>query len=104
MLSFKNQVKKVMPVEFIDGTVISVLMPTKRIMDNLLQIQNELNNKKGNESIDMIYEILSEVCSRNAEGTKITKEYLEEILDLSDITLLFHAYIDFTHEITSNPN
>ena len=101
MLSFKNIKKKCMPVEFVDGTMVSVYLPTKAIFDNMIAMDTE---KMQNTDVSEFYQIVAELISRNAENKKITAEYLEKTLDFEDLKLLYTAYSEFVLEVMNSPN
>ena len=87
-LNFNKVKKTYLTVTFSDedNTTIMIGTPTKAIMDDLLELQDELNNINEDEtdldSTDNLYSACAKVMSRNKGGVKISKEFLEEIFDL----------------------
>lgn len=106
MLDFTKAQKKILNIKLIDGNTLMVRMPTKRVFDLLSSLEDNLRNLQLNnkEQIDEVYSLTAEVLSNNLQGRKVDKEYLGEILDVEDITILFASYIDFVHGRVKDPN
>lgn len=106
MLDFTTANKKFLNVKLIDGNVIMVRMPTKKIFDELIDLEDNLRNlDMGNrEQIEEVYNITARVLSNNLQNKEITNEYLSEIFDVEDITILFNSYINFVQGRASDPN
>lgn len=109
-LNFNKVKKTYLTVTFSDedNTTIMIGTPTKAIMDDLLELQDELNNINEDEtdldSTDNLYSACAKVMSRNKGGVKISKEFLEEIFDFEDITIFFDTYMKFIDEVTNRKN
>lgn len=109
-LNFNKVKKTYLTVTFSDedNTTIMIGTPTKAIMDDLLELQDELNNINEDEtdldSTDNLYSACAKVMSRNKGGIKISKEFLEEIFDFEDITIFFDTYMKFIDEVTNGTN
>lgn len=106
MLDFRSAKKKFLNITLIDGNVIMVRMPTKKIFDELISLDDNLRNLEiGNkEQINEVYNITSRILSNNLQNKRIDSEYLSEIFDIEDITILFTNYVNFVHGRTSDPN
>jgi hypothetical protein len=106
MLDFTKVPKKFLNVKLIDGNTILVRMPTKRIFDVLMNLQNNLSNLKldDKEQVDFIYGLTSEILSNNLKNEKIDSEYLSGLLDVEDIQILFNSYLNFVTGHTIDPN
>lgn len=106
-LNFKTAKKTFLTVTLIDGTVLLIGTPTKRVFDALTTIQNGLKadvSDIDDNTLDEIYEACAYAMSRNKAGKVITKEYLEEIFDIEDILLFFNAYVNFIETLTDQKN
>lgn len=105
-INFKTRKKDFFTVTFNDDTVIFVSTPTKAIFSALTEMQNGLTDvdNASEESIDSLYEACAVVMSRNKNGKKITREYLEEQLDFEEIVAFFYGYMEFIGEIGASKN
>lgn len=106
MLDFRKVPKKFLNITLIDGKAILVRMPTKKIFDILVTLENnlsalELNNK---EQIAYIYDLTAEILSNNLKNEKIDSDYLAGLLDVEDIQILFKSYVNFVTGFTNVPN
>lgn len=103
-----------------DGTeyehVIQVGMPKKRVYDAMLDIQSllediaELPESERKESeiykkqIDELYRLVGVILSNNMAKEKITKDWVEEVMDFEQIKRLLVDYTKFCKGEASNPN
>lgn len=106
MLDFTKTKKRFLSVKLTDGTTIMVRMPTKRVFDLLVDLQDalaslELDDK---EQVDYVYTLTAEILSNNLQGQKIAKEYIEQLLDIEDIQIFFLEYVKFVTGQVSDPN
>lgn len=106
MLDFTKVQKRVLNVKLADGNVILVRMPTKRMFDLIIEMQNTLSALEiaNTEQVDYVYQMAAELLSNNLQGKKIEKEYVEKLFDIEDIMIFFNAYVDFVTGQTSDPN
>ena len=106
MLDFTKVQKRVLNVKLADGNVILVRMPTKRMFDLIIEMQNTLSALEiaNTEQVDYVYQMAAELLSNNLQGKKIEKEYVEKLFDIEDIQILFEAYVNFVAGQTSDPN
>lgn len=106
MLDFTKTKKKFLNVKLIDGNTVMVRMPTKKIFDELIDLEDNLRNlDMGNrEQIEEVYNITARVLSNNLQNKEISSEYLSEIFDVEDISILFSSYINFVKGRSSDPN
>lgn len=106
MLDFTKIKKKFLNIKLIDGTTILVRMPTKKVFDTLLNLQDNLSDLKleDKEQIAFVYDLTAEILSNNLENKKIESDYIAGILDIEDIQTLFMAYVQFVTGITNVPN
>lgn len=98
-LDLRNIKKDFFPFTFKDGKKIFVTMPTKKIFDELSNI-----DENSDESTDQIYSALASALSRNKSKTKITKEYLEQNVDIEEVIIIFKGYVDFVSENANQKN
>lgn len=106
MLDFRKVPKKFLNVTLIDGKVILVRMPTKRIFDILINLQNNLSALKldDKEQVSYVYDLTAEILSNNLKNEKIDSDYLAGLLDVEDIQILFKSYVNFVTGFTNVPN
>lgn len=106
MLDFTKTKKKFLNVKLIDGNTISVRMPTKKVFDILLNLQDNLSDLKleDKDQIAFVYDLVAEILSNNLENKKIESDYIAGILDIEDIQALFMAYVQFVTGYTNVPN
>lgn len=97
MLNLDLNKKQVLPIVFESGVTISVLPPTKKIVDRMTELTSVTD-------LAPIYDLLSQTLSRNTEKIEITREFLENKIDVFDIKLIFAEYTKFIKEITADPN
>lgn len=109
-LDFNNVPKKYLTVTLADEnkTTLMIGTPTKQIMDDLIVLR-DLKDSVGEEGADSevmdgLFAVCARIMSRNKGGITIEKELLEEIFDFEDITIFFHAYMDFVNEINKSKN
>lgn len=111
-LNFATAKKKFLTITFIDGEKILVRVPTKRIMDELVNMKSafeELESQEGEEkndsaALDEIYEITADIMSNNIKKKKIEVDYLSEVLDIEDLMIFFNTYMDFVNELKTVKN
>lgn len=105
-LNFNSLTKKYLTVTLNDekNTTILVQSPTKKVMDYLIEMDKNASDENSIEQIDSLYYICAEIMSRNMSKTKITKEYLEETLDIEDVITFFRTYLDFINLQTKGKN
>ena len=108
-LNFNKINKKKFTITLNDenNTTLILLNPTKRIMDNLLELytnSNEISDQNESEQIDLIYQTCAEILSRNINKVKISKEMLEDIFDIEDINILMEEYFKFVNNQISEKN
>lgn len=97
MLDFTKIQKKVLNIKLIDGNEILVRMPTKRVFDMLMDLQDNLSNLKLEDKaqIALVYDLTAKVLSNNLLGKQIDGDYLADLLDVEDISILFSSYVEF---------
>lgn len=106
-LNFNKIKKQYMTVTLPDEgeTVLMIGTPTKRILDEFVVLQTSVNNGVSNDdALDRMFGLCAEIMSFNKGGIKITKEHLENIFDLEDITVFIQAYTEFITEVTNQKN
>lgn len=106
MLDFRKAVKRYMQISMIDDKNILVRMPTKAVFEKLMAMESlmkslDLDNL---DAVDQIYSIASEILSNNMKGEYISTEYIAELMDIEDITLLMQSYIAFCTGQAASPN
>lgn len=106
MLDFTKSAKRSMNVILIDGQSLMLRMPTKRVFDALVGIRSRISTLQMDdmESINEVYELLAVIMSNNLTHTKITVDYLADIIDFEDISRLYTDYMQFVTGVASDPN
>jgi len=106
MLDFTKTKKRFLNVKLVDGTEIMVRMPTKKVFDSLISLQENLNSLEldNTEQIKFVYDLTAEIMSNNLQSKKIDSEYIAEMLDIEDIQIFFLEYVKFVTGQVSDPN
>jgi len=106
MLDFSKAKKRFMQIKMIDGKNILVRMPTKKIFEKLMDMESLMKSLDIDNlgAVDQIYIIASEILSNNMKGEQIPVEYLSELMDIEDITMLMESYIGFCTGQAASPN
>ena len=106
-LDFRNIKKSYFTVTLPDedNTTLMICPPTKAIMDEFISLKDMLSTENlGDDTIDTIYELCTQIMNRNKGGVKLSKQYLEEIFDFTDIIVFIQGYTAFITEMTSSKN
>ena len=106
MLDFTKSSKRFMAINLIDNTSLMLRMPTKRVFDALVSIRARLTNLKLDDlqTIDEVYALLAIILSNNLNHIEVSVEYLSELLDFEDVSILYSGYMDFVKGVTTDPN
>lgn len=106
MLDFTKTSKRRLDINLIDGKSVCVRMPTKRVFDALLQLQERMAGLSvtGIDQITDVYNMVAQILSNNLANEKLTPEYLEDLLDIEDVQVIIAAYMEFVGGIISHPN
>ena len=103
-LNFQKQNKKFLTITFYDGEKILVKGPKKRVMDNIVNLSNSLDeaneNKADMETIDELYRACTDIMNNNMENKILTQEYIEDQLDFEDLTECFNQFMEFITDFT----
>lgn len=104
-LNFNNTKKKFLVVTLNNEqrTKLLIKTPTKLLMEKIFQMQKDIDEVDEN-NLDEVYELLSEIMSRNVKNIKISAKELEEILDFEDIFIFFNCYTNFINGIVKSKN
>ena len=110
-LNFNKIKKQYMTVTLADKdeTTIMIAPPTKKMMDDLIVLQENLQKLEDNEdetteATEDLYSACARIMSRNKGGIEITTEFLSDIFDFEDIFIFFNAYMEFITEVTNQKN
>lgn len=109
-LNFTRAKKTFLTVTMPDDKKILVRNPTKKIMDNLSDLGEDFKTIEaegedtvdGREAVGRIYETSALILSNNLAREKITVDYLEDVLDIEDLIILFDSYTDFINGLQVN--
>lgn len=106
--NFNNLKKQFLTTTLPDenNTTIFVLIPSKKLMDDLVHLELTLQNSDttADAIIDDLYSLVAKLMSRNKTGVVITKEKLEECVDFEDLLAYFKVYTAFVHKFTNSKN
>ena len=90
------------------NTTLKIYTPTKNTMDYLYNLQNKFSESDEadlDESFtDELYTACSKVMSRNKDNIKISKEFLDNIFDVEDLTIFFTAFMEFIEKVINGKN
>ena len=105
-LDFTTQKKEYLTVKLNDdkGTVLMIGTPTKKILEEFVLINEQMNNQVTADVVNDIYNVCAKIMSFNKGGIKITPDDLGEFFDLGDITLFFEVYGEFMTTVTGAKN
>ena len=92
-----------------EKTTLMLTMPTKRDMERLISMSENLQAMKDTSDVDLdimddLYIICAELMSRNKADIEVMPEQLEKCMDFEDIMLFFTTYMNFINDITSVKN
>ena len=106
MLDFTKSSKRFMAINLIDDTSLLLRMPTKRVFDALVSIRDRLSNLKLDDlqTINEVYALLAVILSNNLNHIEVSVEYLSDLLDFEDVSILYSGYMDFVKGVTTDPN
>lgn len=90
-ISKNSQPKGTFTAEFIDENDKKIIVSVFPAKIKHLKKAGELDGKS-TDSVNQITEFLSEVLSFNKEKIKISQEFLEDVLDISELSELFEDY------------
>ena len=98
-ISKNAQTKGTFTAEFINDetdekTIVSVFPAKIKYLKSAMEIQT-----KSKETVNQIIEVLSKILSCNKEKIKITENFLEDVLDVSELTELFEDYFCWISEL-----
>ena len=103
-----NKIKpKTMTVTLSDEkkTSLMVMMPDKRLKDELTFIYEDIKDSDEDEVSEALYELTSKIMSRNKQGIEITSEKLKELYpDVNYIMAFLNAYVEFIDEMANSKN
>lgn len=105
VLNFNTAKKQYLTITLPDAkqTTIMVCTPTKALLNRLENMETDLT--EGSDSVmDDLYELIAQLMSRNKGGVKITREQLEECLDIEDVIMFIKSYKTFLGTIQNLKN
>lgn len=106
VLDFSKAKKPTLPIKFPDNSMIHVYTPSKRMLEQMLDIKDQLDGAARNDpdSINQLYDIAARLMSNNKTGKQIAADWLGEMLDVSDIVTFFRVYSEFIAELSAAKN
>ena len=90
-------------------TIFRLTTPTTKLVERLTTAKAELADiaKSGNEKkIKKLYELMADIISCNIDFVKVTADELRDTygVKLSDLFVIFSAYVDFIKEFNTAKN
>lgn len=106
--NFNNLKKQFLTTTLPDenNTTLFVLMPNKKLMDELVLLESTLQSADNTADavMDELYSLVAKIMSRNKNDIVITKEKLEECIDFEDVIAYFKVYVAFVHKFANSKN
>lgn len=99
MLDLSKRKKKYWDLVLHDGTKLQIPTPSRGVYDAVMEVSQKADNANFME----IEQIVKQIMSSNKARVIITEEQMAAF-DLDDIYELFISYVDFVHEVISDPN
>lgn len=107
-LNFTTMKKQYLTVTLPDGHTIMVSTPTKKVLSELVSLQESLEDIQSSdatlEDMDNLFSTCAKIMSCNKANEPITKTYLEDILDFQDVIIFFQSYTTFIGEVMRGKN
>lgn len=85
-----------------ENLTINIRKPSKRIMIDLMAIQNT-DFKNADESMKAITDAISIILNNNTNDKKFVKSWIDENLNYYEMVAIFKAYSEFSNEIINQP-
>lgn len=111
LINFNRHRPPILPVELPDDehTLLNLCPPTKDLVDELRNGQNELRallTQEDEGMVEALYDLAARLMSCNRNLKKITAEQLRTKykMDVVDLTLFYQNYAEFIVEIENAKN
>ena len=106
MLDFTRAKKPTLPVKMPDGTILHVFAPTKRMLEEFIDLDKDLNNALNDdvESIATLYDFVARCLSNNKAGITIDCESLADVFDVGDLIVFARGYAGFIADLKNEKN
>lgn len=106
MLDFSKAKKPTLPIKLPDDTIVHVYTPSKRMLEELLNVKDQLDGATQNDpdSINQLYDIAARLMSNNKTNRQMTGDDLGAMLDVGDIVTFFRVYTEFISELSTAKN
>lgn len=89
---------------FPNGMKLEVEPPKLKVLKKILDIAKVDENDMGQDGLDNLIDALSMALSKNKQGRKITKDVIEEMMDVDQVMSLLNAYFKWVEEIKTSKN
>lgn len=86
--------KKLYEIKMPDGQVLTLKMPTQKLLMKLVDMQKNLEDPM--TAISQLVAIVTEIFNLNTQGKKFTDEDVESMLDLNTVMLVIKDYFETT--------
>lgn len=95
--------------------VIVVGMPKKKVFDALMDMQDTITEREeaqnakersgaNRRTIEELYTLTAKILSNNLNGETISKDWVEENMDIEDMKAFFAQYVRFVKIPDTDPN
>lgn len=99
----KQTMKVTMPDK--KRTVVNIGFPKKKVMDRFLVVAANINSMKDDEaSLDIIYEIATDILNVNTSGVTFDVSEIKTMLELDDLIYFIQAYSKFIKSVSDVKN
>lgn len=92
-----SKTKKLYEIKMWDGEVLTLKMPSQRLLQDLMGLQAEMDDPM--QVIGTFYQLLTDILNLNAQGIKYTVEQVSDELDLPTAVLVIQDYMTNTTKI-----
>lgn len=92
-----SKTKKLYEIKMWDGEVLTLKMPSQRLLQDLMGLQAEMDDPM--QVIGTLYQLLTDILNLNTQGIKYAVEQLSDELDLPTAVLVIQDYMTNTTKI-----
>lgn len=97
MIDFSKIAQRTLEVRLNEKVAIHLTPPKVKLLTKMNEIANS-------EDMQDIVSLLSEMLSKNTEGKKISKAWIEDNFTIDEIVLMFREYVAWIENIKKSPN
>ena len=101
--SFKNYSKPKFSVEWIDGEIVNILIPSKALFNKITRLTAFMNVKDTEKIIETLNSLAAEILSNNDAERTFTVEELNDV-DLDFLFKFITEYVNFINNSLKGKN